>query len=79
MKPACGSREGKHQKLVFAAGVGFLLLSLAIYTPGTILFVMSRREQGRRLFSTTGLVILVIAVAGFVAGVVALATGAITI
>jgi arginine:ornithine antiporter/lysine permease len=65
--------------LVFAAGVDFLLLSFIIYTPGTILFVMSRREQNRRLFSRAELVILVIAVAGFLAGIVALATGAITI
>jgi len=65
--------------LVFAAGLEFLLLSLVIYTPGTILFVMSRREQGRRLFSPAELVILVIAVIGFVAGITALATGAITI
>jgi arginine:ornithine antiporter/lysine permease len=65
--------------LLFAAGVGFLLLSLVIYTPGTILFVMSRREQHRKLFSPAELIILVIAVAGFVTGVVALATGAITI
>jgi len=65
--------------LVFAAGLDFLLLSLIIYTPGTILFVMSRREQNRRLFSPAELVILVIAVIGFVAGITALATGAITI
>jgi arginine:ornithine antiporter / lysine permease len=65
--------------LVFAAGVSFLLLSLVIYTPGTVLFVMSRREQARRLFSPAELVILVVAMAGFVTGVVALATGAITI
>lgn len=65
--------------LVFAAGVAFLLLSLIIYTPGTVLFIMSRREQNRRLFSAAELVILVIAVAGFIAGVVALATGGITI
>jgi LuxR family transcriptional regulator, maltose regulon positive regulatory protein len=65
--------------LIFAAGVAFLLLSLIIYTPGTILFVMSRREQNRRLFSPAELVILVVAVAGFIAGVVALASGAITI
>src|SRR5215472_6205543 len=65
--------------LVFAAGVGFLLLSLIIYTPGTIFFVMSRREQNRKLFSPAELVILVIATAGFVTGIVALATGAITI
>jgi arginine:ornithine antiporter/lysine permease len=64
--------------LVFAAGLGFLLLPFIIYTPGTILFIMSRREQDRRLFSPAELVILVIAVAGFVAGITALATGAIT-
>jgi arginine:ornithine antiporter/lysine permease len=65
--------------LVFAAGVAFLLLSFIIYAPGTVLFVMSRREQGRKLFSPAELVILVIAVAGAVTGIVALATGAITI
>jgi arginine:ornithine antiporter / lysine permease len=65
--------------LVFAAGLDFLLLSFIIYAPGTVLFVMSRREQNRRLFSPVELVILVIAVAGFVAGIAALATGAITI
>jgi arginine:ornithine antiporter/lysine permease len=65
--------------LLFAAGVAFLLLSFIIYAPGTILFVMSRREQRRRLFSPAELVILVIAVAGFVAGIIALVTGAITI
>jgi hypothetical protein len=40
---------------------------------------MSRRKQGRQLFSTAEPVILVIAVVGFVLGVAALATGAITI
>jgi arginine:ornithine antiporter/lysine permease len=45
----------------------------------SVLFVMSRREQHRKRFSPAELVILVIAVAGFVTGVVALATGAITI
>jgi arginine:ornithine antiporter / lysine permease len=65
--------------LVFAGGVDFVLLSFIIYAPGTILFVMSRRERGRRAFSGAELVILVIAVAGAVAGIVALAVGAITI
>ena len=40
---------------------------------------MSRREQNRRLFSPTELIILVISVAGAVAGIIALATGAIVI
>jgi arginine:ornithine antiporter / lysine permease len=65
--------------LVFAAGLAFLLLSFIIYAPGTVLFVMSRREQNRRAFSSVELVICVIAVAGAIAGIAALATGAITI
>ena len=63
----------------FAAGLDFALLSFIIYAPGTILFVMSRREQNRRPFSPGEMVILVIAVAGAVAGIIALATGTITI
>jgi arginine:ornithine antiporter/lysine permease len=54
-------------------------VSLTIYAPGTILFVMSRREQNRRLFSPAELVIFVIAAVGFIAGIEALVTGAITI
>jgi arginine:ornithine antiporter / lysine permease len=65
--------------LVFAAGLDFTLLSFIIYAPGTVLFVMSRREQNRRAFSRPELIILVIAVAGAVAGIVSLATGAISI
>ena len=65
--------------LVFAAGLDFLLLSFIIYAPGTVFFVMSRREQNRRYFSPTELIILVVAVAGFIAGIAALATGAIEI
>jgi len=37
--------------LVFAAGLDFLLLSFIACAPGTILFVMSRREQNRRAFA----------------------------
>jgi len=37
--------------LVFAGGVAFLLLSFISYAPGTVLFVMSRRQQNRRAFS----------------------------
>jgi arginine:ornithine antiporter / lysine permease len=65
--------------LVFAAGLDFTLLSFIIYAPGTVLFVMSRREQGRRAFSPAELVILAVAVTGAVAGVICLATGVITI
>jgi arginine:ornithine antiporter / lysine permease len=65
--------------LLFAAGTKFILLSFIIYAPGTILFVMSRREQGRKLFSPIELVILVVSIAGAVIGVVALVAGWVTI
>ncbi len=65
--------------LLFAAGPKFILLSFVIYAPATILFVMARREQGRRLFSPVEMVILAISVVGAVAGIAALVTGTITI
>lgn len=65
--------------LLFAAGVTFLLLSFIIYAPATILFVMARREQGRRVFTGRELIIFAVAVVGALTGIVALATGWITI
>jgi arginine:ornithine antiporter/lysine permease len=40
---------------------------------------MARREQGRKVFSPVELVILAISIIGAVAGILALATGAIEI
>ncbi len=65
--------------LLFAAGPKYMLISLVIYAPGTILFVMARREQGRQLFNPQELVILAVSIIGAIVGVAALATGAITI
>jgi arginine:ornithine antiporter/lysine permease len=65
--------------LLFAAGTKFILLSFVIYAPATILFVMARREQGRKLFSRGELIILVISIAGAALGIVALVAGWITI
>lgn len=65
--------------LLVAAGPRFVLVSFIIYAPATILFVMARREQGRRLFSPRELVVLAVSVAGAVIGLVAIAAGWITI
>ncbi|MGH8877818.1 MAG: basic amino acid/polyamine antiporter [Stackebrandtia sp.] len=65
--------------LLFAAGLKYLLVSLIVYAPATVLFVMTRREQGRRLFSPAEAVLLAVAVTGAVIGIVALATGWISI
>ncbi|MEB8338493.1 basic amino acid/polyamine antiporter [Streptomyces endophyticus] len=61
--------------LLYAAGLKFVLVSLIFYAPATILFVMARREQGRRLFSPRELVILAVSVIGAAIGIVALAAG----
>jgi arginine:ornithine antiporter / lysine permease len=65
--------------LLVAAGPKFILLSFILLAPATVLFVMARREQGRQLFTRREFVVLVVSVAGAVAGVVALATGSITL
>ncbi|MBC7290519.1 MAG: amino acid permease [Actinotalea sp.] len=65
--------------LLWAAGPTYLLLSFVLYAPATVLFVMARREQGRRVFSQGELVIFAVSALGAVVGVWALATGAITL
>lgn len=69
--------------LLFAAGPKYMLLSLVIYAPGTVLFVMARREQGRRVFSPGEAVILAVsvvgAIVGAIVGVIALVAGWITV
>jgi arginine:ornithine antiporter/lysine permease len=65
--------------LIVTAGLKFVLVSFIIYAPATVLFVMARREQGRRVFSPAELVILAVSVAGAVVGIVALAAGWISI
>ncbi|MCK0116737.1 basic amino acid/polyamine antiporter [Isoptericola sp. S6320L] len=61
--------------LVFAAGLSFLLISLIFYAPATLLFAMTRREQGRRVFAPAELVVFLAVTAGAVAGVVGLVSG----
>jgi arginine:ornithine antiporter/lysine permease len=65
--------------LLFAAGPKYMLVSLIVYAPASLLFVMARREQGRRPFSPGELVILAVSIAGAVVGVIALVAGWITI
>lgn len=65
--------------LLYAAGPRYMLLSFVIYAPGSVLFIMARREQRRRLFAPNEVVILVVSTALGVLGIVALATGWITI
>ncbi len=61
--------------LLYAAGPKFVLVSLILYAPATFLFVKSRREQGRRLFSLGEAAICAVSVVGAAVGIAALAAG----
>jgi arginine:ornithine antiporter/lysine permease len=65
--------------LVYAAGWKFTVLSGLLYGPGTILYVWTRREQGKQLFKPFEWVIFLIAVALATVAIHGLATGYITI
>ncbi|MGW0327420.1 basic amino acid/polyamine antiporter [Nocardia sp. NPDC003183] len=65
--------------MLVAAGLEFLVLSCIIYAPGTILFALTRREAGKRIFSLWEAVLFGAVALGAVVGIVGLATGAISI
>jgi len=63
--------------LVYAAGWELLILSTILYAFGTILYVWARREQGKPVFPRTAdWVLFGLAVAGCIAGIYMLSTGA---
>ena len=53
--------------------------SCIIYAPGTILYVMARRENDRKIFTVGELTLGVVLWLGAIAGVAGLVTGSITI
>ncbi|MGK6317562.1 basic amino acid/polyamine antiporter [Neorhizobium sp. DT-125] len=65
--------------LIYAAGAQHLLLTTVIYGPGTILYLMARREQGKSAFTPAELWLFLIAATGACIAVYLLATGVITV
>ena len=57
----------------------FLLLGFIIYAPGTILYYIARKEQGKQLFTPAEWILFAVAVVGCVVGIHGLATGYISI
>jgi arginine:ornithine antiporter/lysine permease len=64
--------------MIFAGGMKFILLSAALYAPGSILYFWARREQSKQVFTPAERFIFAIAVLGAVVGIAGLATGRIT-
>jgi arginine:ornithine antiporter/lysine permease len=65
--------------LVFAGGMKFLVLSFLIYAPGTLLYLKTRREQGKQVFTKAEWVLFIVFVAGAIYALFGLITGYLTI
>ncbi|CAB3787718.1 basic amino acid/polyamine antiporter [Paraburkholderia fynbosensis] len=65
--------------LLFAGGAKFLMMSAMLYAPGTVLFILARRERRVPVFIRTEWIIFAVAVCGAIAALVGLITGAIVI
>lgn len=65
--------------MLIAGGVKYVLLSAIFFAPGSILFILARREQGCRVFAPAELALFLIVVAAAIFGIYGLAAGIITI
>jgi arginine:ornithine antiporter/lysine permease len=66
--------------MIYAGGLKFILLSAVLFAPGTVLYFMARREQGKAVFTRTAdRVVFGLIVAAGLYGTYGLITGAIAI
>ena len=65
--------------LLYAGGLKLLLLSAILYGPGTILFIITRRGQGKQIFTPLEWVLFAVAMVGAVVVIRGLVTGDIAI
>jgi arginine:ornithine antiporter/lysine permease len=65
--------------MIYAGGAKFVFLSAILYAPGTILFVLARREQKKVVFTSLEWLIFAAIIGAAAAGVYGLATGAISV
>lgn len=65
--------------LVYAGGLGYLLIAAIFYLIGTPLYIWARKEAKAKMFSTVDLIVLIIVALAAVAGVILLAMGVITV
>lgn len=61
--------------MILAAGFDYFVLSSLIYAPGTLLFIIARREQRGTVFTPIEWIVLAIVVLGALAGLWGLTTG----
>jgi len=64
---------------LYVGGLKYLLLSAIIYGPGTLLFILAKREQQLKLFTSAETGLFVIVMAAAIVAIYSIATGIITI
>ena len=65
--------------MLYAGGAKFILLSALLYAPGTILFIIAKREQSRTVFTPVEWLIFGVVVVAAIVGLYSLANGMISI
>jgi arginine:ornithine antiporter/lysine permease len=65
--------------LLYSAGPEYLLLACIVYAPGTLLYLVARREQGKRLFNPVEALACAVLTAAAVLGIVLIATDVIAV
>jgi arginine:ornithine antiporter / lysine permease len=65
--------------MLYAGGATFILLSALLYAPGTILFIIAKREQSKTVFTPVEWLIFGVIVVAAIVGLYSLATGVISI
>ena len=66
--------------MIYAGGLKFILLSAILFAPGTVLYYVARREQGKPVFErSSDWIVFALIVAAAIYGVYGLSTGAISI
>lgn len=65
--------------LLFAAGLPLVFVSFLVYAPATVFFVMTRREQRRRVFSARDWIVFAASIVGAALGIVGLVSGWVSI
>jgi arginine:ornithine antiporter/lysine permease len=65
--------------MLLAGGPKFVMLSALLYAPGTLLFVIARREQGKPLFTRVEWLLVGVVIAVAIGALYALASGDISI
>ncbi|WP_261868320.1 amino acid permease [Budvicia aquatica] len=65
--------------MIYSGGLKYLLLSAVVYGPGTIFYIIAKREQNEKLFTNIEKTIFAVLITAAIAAIYGIITGSITI